>query len=175
MLFFIFYLGILYYFYFFYKQFSFRKLYKNFGRLVTFWLPVALTFMGLVLADRIKTFLVQDAFPGVRDGTVMIIYHNQLFPTIVYAIMMIIIKPVAEELFYRKALIRNDKSCLDTMTADEGLTANSISVIAWIHFGANWFHKFDIVSIKHRNVPMLFAMRLIREFRKVVNLTTILF
>ena len=99
-------MGILYYFYFFYKQFSFRKLYKNFGRVVTFWVPVALTFMGLLLADRIKTFLVQDAFPGVRDGTVMIIYHNQLFPTVVYATMMIVIKPVAEELFYRKALIR---------------------------------------------------------------------
>ena len=106
MLFFVFYLGILYYFYFFYKQFSFRKLYKNFGRVVTFWLPVAITFFGLFLADKIKTFLAQDVFPGVRDGTVQIIYHNELFPTLIYAIMMIIIKPVCEELFYRKALIR---------------------------------------------------------------------
>ena len=106
MLFFVFYMGILYYFYFFYKQFSFRKLYKNFGRVVTFWIPVALTFFGLFLADYIKTNLIPTWFPMTRDGTVQIIYHNELFPTFVYAIMMIIIKPVAEELFYRKALIR---------------------------------------------------------------------
>jgi membrane protease YdiL (CAAX protease family) len=42
----------------------------------------------------------------VKDGTVQIIYHNELFPTFIYAIMMIIIKPVAEELFFRKGIIR---------------------------------------------------------------------
>ncbi len=106
MLFFVFYLGILYYFYFFYKQFSFRKLYKNFKKVVAFWIPVVLTFFGLYLADYIKTNVIPGLFPLVKDGTVQIIYHNELFPTFIYAIMMIIIKPVAEELFFRKAIIR---------------------------------------------------------------------
>ncbi len=106
MLFFVFYLGILYYFYFFYKQFSFRKLYKNFKKVVAFWIPVVLTFFGLYLADFIKTNVIPSLFPLVKDGTVQIIYHNELFPTFIYAIMMIIIKPVAEELFFRKAIIR---------------------------------------------------------------------
>ncbi len=106
MLFFVFYLGILYYFYFFYKQFSFRKLYKNFKKVVAFWIPVVLTFIGLYLADYIKTNIIPNLFPLVKDGTVQIIYHNELFPTFIYAIMMIIIKPVAEELFFRKAIIR---------------------------------------------------------------------
>ncbi len=106
MLFFVFYLGILYYFYFFYKQFSFRKLYKNFKKVVAFWIPVVLTFFGLYLADYIKTNVIPSLFPLVKDGTVQIIYHNELFPTFIYAIMMIIIKPVAEELFFRKAIIR---------------------------------------------------------------------
>ncbi len=105
-LFFVFYLGILYYFYYFYKQFSFRKLYKNLRRVVTFWIPVALTFFGLYLANYIKVQVIPNVFTGVRDGTVQIIYHNELLPTIVYALMMIVLKPVAEELFYRKALIR---------------------------------------------------------------------
>ena len=105
-LFFVFYLGILYYFYYQYKQFSFRKLHKNFGRIVTFWIPVVLTFFGLYLADYIKTEFVPTLFPGVKDGTVQIIYHNELMPTLMYAIMMIVLKPVAEELFYRKAIIK---------------------------------------------------------------------
>ncbi|MBP3279812.1 MAG: hypothetical protein J6M44_12720, partial [Butyrivibrio sp.] len=66
-LFFAFYLGILYYFYYFYKQFSFRKLKKNFGRIVTFWIPVALTFAGLYIANYIKVQVIPYKFIGVRD------------------------------------------------------------------------------------------------------------
>ena len=105
-IYFVFYLGLYYYFYSFYKQFSFRKLKKNLKRVVSFWIPVALTFGGLVLANHIRLYVVPNLFLGVRDGTVQIIYHNELFPTILYAIMMIVLKPVAEELFFRKALIR---------------------------------------------------------------------
>ncbi len=105
-LFFVFYLGILYYFYYFYKQFSFRKFKKNLGRVVTFWIPVLLTFGGLYIANYIRTSVIPELFLGVRDGTVQIIYHNELLPTIMYAVMMIVLKPVAEELFFRKALIK---------------------------------------------------------------------
>ncbi len=105
-LFLIFYIGILFYFYTLYKQFSFRKLYKNLGRVVTFWIPVALTFFGLFLADKSRYLFFGKALARGRDGTVSILYHNELFPTLVYAIMMIILKPVAEELFFRKALIK---------------------------------------------------------------------
>ncbi|WP_185752658.1 CPBP family intramembrane glutamic endopeptidase [Butyrivibrio sp. AE2032] len=73
---------------------------------MAFWIPVVLTFFGLYLADFIKTNVIPSLFPLVKDGTVQIIYHNELFPTFIYAIMMIIIKPVAEELFFRKAIIR---------------------------------------------------------------------
>jgi membrane protease YdiL (CAAX protease family) len=73
---------------------------------VTFWIPVGITFMGLYLANYIRTTVIPSMFFGVRDGTVQIIYHNELLPTLMYAIMMIILKPVAEELFFRKALIK---------------------------------------------------------------------
>ena len=106
-LFFVFYLGLLYYFYFLYKQFSFRKLHKNFGRIVTFWIPVLLTFFGLYLANYIRLHAFPLLFDTTKDGTVAIIVRtSELFPTIVYAIMMIIMKPVAEELFFRKAMIK---------------------------------------------------------------------
>ena len=105
-LFFVFYLGILYYFYYFYKQFSFRRLHKNFGRIITFWIPVVLTFIGLYIADYLKTDVVPELFPTAKPGVVQIIYHNELLPTLMYAIMMIVLKPVAEELFFRKALIK---------------------------------------------------------------------
>ncbi len=105
-LFFVFYLGLIYYFYFFYKQFSFRKLYKNFRRIITFWIPVAITFLGLYLVNYIRTTVIPGLIIGGRDGTVQIIYHNELGPTLLYAVMMIILKPVAEELFFRKAIIK---------------------------------------------------------------------
>ncbi len=103
--FFVFYWGLLIYFYFVHKQFSFRKFGRNLGRLKTFWLPVALTFVGLLLTNDIKNKVLQPLFSTVADGTVSIITRNDILPTFFYAIMMIIMKPVAEELFYRKAII----------------------------------------------------------------------
>ena len=104
-LFFVFYLGLLIYFYYFHKQFSFRKFARNLTRINSFWLPVALTFVGLMLANDLKNKVIQPYFATVKDGTVSIITKNDLLPTFFYAIMMIIMKPVAEELFFRKAII----------------------------------------------------------------------
>ena len=105
-LYFVFYTGLLIYCYYFYKQFSFRKLAKNMTRFVKFWIPVAITFVGLLLANYIKNNVIQANFPLLKDGTVSIITHNDILPTVFYAIMMIIMKPVAEELFFRKAIIK---------------------------------------------------------------------
>ena len=107
-LFFGFYLGLLIYFYFIYKQFSFRKLYKNFGRPVTFWLPVLATFVGLLAANRLRMFLSSQFAMSIDEGAVSIIVHNDIMPTFFYALMMIVMKPVAEEFFFRKALISFD-------------------------------------------------------------------
>ncbi|MBQ9303258.1 CPBP family intramembrane glutamic endopeptidase [Butyrivibrio sp.] len=107
-LFFAFYFGLLTYFYFIYKQFSFRKLYKNFGRVLGFWVPVAITFIGLLLAGKLRMLISSQFSFHIDEGAVSIIVHNDLVPTFFYALMMIVIKPVAEELFFRKALIRFD-------------------------------------------------------------------
>ena len=104
-LFFIFYLGILIYFYYIHKQFSFRKFGRNLKRIKNFWIPVVITFIGLMIANDIKNKLIQPAFPLVKDGNVSMIISNDLVPTFFYALMMIIMKPVAEELFFRKAII----------------------------------------------------------------------
>ena len=99
-LFFVFYLGLLIYFYYFHKQFSFRKFARNLSRIKRFWIPVILTFAGLMLANDIKNRLIQPCF-----ATVSIITRNDILPTFFYALMMIVMKPVAEELFFRKAII----------------------------------------------------------------------
>lgn len=75
-------------------------------RFARFWLPVAVTFAGLYGANYIKNNLIQANFPLVKDGTVSIITHNDILPTVFYALMMIVMKPVAEELFFRKAIIK---------------------------------------------------------------------
>ena len=104
-LFFVFYAGLLLYYYYIHKQFSFRKFARNLTRVKRFWLPVALTFAGMLVANLIKNKLIIPNFTMVRDGTVSIITRNDIFPTMMYALMMIIMKPVAEELFFRKAII----------------------------------------------------------------------
>ncbi len=104
-LFFVFYAGLLIYYYYIHKQFSFRKFARNLTRIKRFWLPVAITFVGLLLANFIKNKLILLIFPLPHDGTVSIITRNDIFPTMMYALMMIIMKPVAEELFFRKAII----------------------------------------------------------------------
>jgi membrane protease YdiL (CAAX protease family) len=60
----------------------------------------------LYIADYLKTEVIPELFPMAKTGMVQIIYHNELLPTLMYAIMMIVLKPVAEELFFRKAIIK---------------------------------------------------------------------
>ena len=107
-LFFVFYLGLLLYFYFIHKQFSFRKLHSNFSKIKTFWIPVAITFAGLFAAEKLRLFMQTECSFVGSENVVNIYVENNLFPTLVYALMMIVMKPVAEELFFRKALISFD-------------------------------------------------------------------
>ena len=104
-LFFTFYLGLLIYYYYIHKQFSFRKFGRNLTRIRTFWLPVIGTFVGLMLCNDIKNKIIQPYFATVRDGYVSFSVSNDIVPTLFYALMMIVMKPVAEELFFRKAII----------------------------------------------------------------------
>ena len=107
-LFFVFYLGLLVYFYFIHKQFSFRKMRSHFGKIKEFWLPVLITFGGLFAAGKLREFITMTYSYDIDDHVVNIIVENDLIPTLVYAFMMIVMKPVAEEFFYRRALISFD-------------------------------------------------------------------
>ncbi len=104
-LFFVFYTGLLIYYYYIHKQFSFRKFARNLSRVKRFWIPVVITFVGLLLANDIKNKILQPYFSMIKDGTISIITKNDIIPTVMYALMMIVMKPVAEELFFRKAII----------------------------------------------------------------------
>ena len=92
-LFFVFYAGLLIYFYYFHKQFSFRKFARNLSRIKRFWVPVIITFIGLMLANDIKNKIIQPLFYTAKDGTISIITRNDILPTVMYAAMMIIMKP----------------------------------------------------------------------------------
>jgi membrane protease YdiL (CAAX protease family) len=58
-----------------------------------------------MLANDLKNKVLQPVFYSVKDGTISIITRNDILPTFFYALMMIVMKPVAEELFFRKAII----------------------------------------------------------------------
>ena len=107
-LFFIFYLGLLIYFYFIHKQFSFRKMRRHIVKIVDFCLTVARTSFGMIGAGKLKDYITMTFSYDIDDHVINIIVENDLVPTLVYAFMMIIMKPVAEEFFYRRALISFD-------------------------------------------------------------------
>jgi len=111
-LFFIFYLGLFIFFYFINKQFSFKKLYRSFREIKAFWLPVLLTVAGMLIVDYAKRMISTQLAYKFHENIVFIVVPNEFIPTFFYAFMMIALKPVAEELLYRRVIIRFDNKKL---------------------------------------------------------------
>ena len=103
--FFVFYIGLLVYFYFINKQFSFRELRSNFSDVKTFWIPVMITVAAMLLAYRFQQEIIVRMYNEYYDSIVHIPFRNELAPLLFNCLMCMVIKPVAEELFYRKAII----------------------------------------------------------------------
>ena len=90
--FFVFYVGLIVYFYFINKQFSFRELSSNFSEVKYFF----------------QEKIVVGMYSEYYDSIVHIPIRNELAPLLLKCLLFMVIKPVAEGLFYRKAIILFD-------------------------------------------------------------------
>lgn len=106
-IFFVFYLVLAVYFA---KDFSFKEYSANLRSVKKFWIPVVLTAVGAQLAYMVKMNFIQANFIGILDGTYGITWENSYIGELLYAITILFLLPVSEELFFRKALM-NFESC----------------------------------------------------------------
>lgn len=106
-IFFVFYMVLAVYFS---KDFSFKEYSGNFKSFKKFWIPVVLTAVGAQLAYIVKMNFIQANFIGVLDGTYGITWENSYIGELLYAITILFLLPISEELFFRKALM-NFESC----------------------------------------------------------------
>ena len=106
--FFVFYVGLVAYFYFINKQFSFRELRSNFNDVKAFWIPVTVTVAAMLLAYRLQELIIDSLYTEYYDSIVHIPIRNELAPLLFNCLMCMIIKPFAEGLFYRQAIILFD-------------------------------------------------------------------
>ncbi len=107
-IFFVFYLVLAVYFA---RDFSFKEYSRNFKSLKKFWIPVAFTIVGAQIAYMVKMNLIQANFIGILDGTYGITWENSYIGELLYAITILFLCPVSEELFFRKAIM-----CFDSAT-----------------------------------------------------------
>ncbi len=101
-LFFVFYLVLFVYFR---DYFSITEYRYNFKRIKEFWVPVAITVVAAFLANWAKVHLIQMHFIAL-DGTYSITWENSYLGEALYAITIMLLGPIASELFFRKAIMR---------------------------------------------------------------------
>ncbi len=123
-IFFVFYLVLVVYFS---KDFSIKEYSRNFRSLKRFWLPVALTVIGAQMAYMVKQHLIQANFVGVLDGTYGITWENSYIGELLYAVTILFLCPISEELFFRKALMIFDSATSAMITFVLGLLLCGLS------------------------------------------------
>ncbi len=105
-IFFVFYLVLTVYFA---KDFSFKDYFSNFKDVKKFWIPVAITMVGAVLAFLANKNLILPSFSDVlNDGTFDFTWENSYMGEFLRAVTILFMRPIAEELFFRKAVMDFD-------------------------------------------------------------------
>lgn len=147
-------LGIYFYFR---KDFSFKKwlLFLNSG--ITFWKQVALTmfFFGIAF---IFTNILENIFPYLNTGMINLRVDNGL-ELILFIGSTIILPPIVEEVFFRKNLtsFKNKKILILTMLLSMFLYALEHALVIWgIFLYMIWALPLSVAYIKTKNiyVPM---------------------
>ncbi|WP_035767323.1 CPBP family intramembrane glutamic endopeptidase [Butyrivibrio sp. NC2002] len=117
-LFMVFYLGICIYYY---KEFSFHRYFKNFNKVKTFWAPIVLAFAAVVILDVVKTTLLSNGLISIATDMYSITRKNTPLAEAMFGLTTILLQPIAEELFFRKAIIMFDSKRSTLITVIIGL------------------------------------------------------
>ncbi|MBX4258341.1 CPBP family intramembrane metalloprotease [Clostridium estertheticum] len=153
--------------------FNLKELKANITSGKKFWFPVALTVLFLILAF-IVSYVPKMFFPNLDEGMIGLERNNWL-TLILFAISTIIFPPLAEELFYRKAMISfQSKKILFISTIISMLLyalEHSLSLYG-ISMAMIWAIPFSISYIKTKNIyiPMTahFIVNLIMNGSSVI-------
>ncbi|MCR5674330.1 MAG: hypothetical protein K6G16_01335 [Lachnospiraceae bacterium] len=99
---FFFYLGLLVYYR---RDFSLKEFFLNFTKWKEFILPVMFTAAGAALARAVFSCVGTKLFPDSLNIVLPLAYSSNVFETILFALTVMLLKPVASELFFRKGWI----------------------------------------------------------------------
>ncbi|WP_243103828.1 CPBP family intramembrane glutamic endopeptidase [Clostridium sp. JN-1] len=149
---FLFYFGIIVYFL---KKgyFSLNELKKNLIAGKKFWIPVALTILCLILAFAVS-YLPKMFFPNLDEGMIGLKRDNWT-RLVLFAISTIIFPPLAEELFYRKAIINFQSKPILFLSTIIGMILyaleHSLSLYG-VLMTMIWSIPFSISYIKTKNI-----------------------
>lgn len=116
-LFLLFYLGICIYFY---KDFSFHRYFKCFNKFKKFWLPIVVTTAVGIIMTMIKMRLMGMGLIDLSDMYAMT-RRNTPVAEALFGITTIFFQPIAEELFFRKAIMEFDDKKTTILTFVLGL------------------------------------------------------
>ncbi|MDS0528495.1 CPBP family intramembrane metalloprotease [Clostridium sp. SHJSY1] len=154
---FLFYLGIIIYFIL-NGEFSFKELKYNINNGKKFWIPVFVTILFLILAFGVS-YLPEMFFHNLNEGMINL-RVNTWSGVLLFVVSTIIFPPLAEEMFYRKAIIsfKNKKTLYISTIISLFLFAveHSLSLYG-IFMVMIWGIPFSISFIKTKNmyVPMM--------------------
>jgi membrane protease YdiL (CAAX protease family) len=168
----LFYFGIACYFYLI-RDWRFSIWYRELKKGKVFWLPVFLTILGMVLMFSVGIG-IKHLFPDTNDG-MAVLGVNSWSTLIAFAFVTIILPPIAEEVFYRKAIITLDSKLILLIS-----TFVSISLYASIHSlmplgflqAFLWGIPFSICYIKTKNTYICMTAHLSCNF--VINGITVI-
>ncbi|MDP4146899.1 MAG: CPBP family intramembrane metalloprotease [Bacillota bacterium] len=132
---------------------SFKDLWSEWKRGKKFWIPVLVTTISIVAAFAIGS-LVSMLFPNVNDGIGVLKVVN--VPALVaFALTTIILPPIAEEAFYRKAIISFDNNISLLVTTVIGTllyaSEHSLKPLGFL-IAVIWALPFTISYIKTKNI-----------------------
>jgi len=139
-----------------------------------FWLPVLFTVLGMVAMFGFGSGIAV-LFPNADSG--MSVYSVNNWATLIaFAITTIILPPIAEEVFYRKAIIAFDSKIIIFISAIVSIIlfagAHSLVLLGFIQ-ACLWAIPFSIVYIKTRNVYIGMTAHFICNF--IFNGMTVIF
>ncbi|MBD7910594.1 CPBP family intramembrane metalloprotease [Clostridium sp. Sa3CVN1] len=140
------------------RYFSFEELKSNIISRKKFWMPVFVTILFLILAFGLS-YLPKMIFPNLNEGMINLRINNWS-GVVLFILSTIIFPPLAEEMFYRKAIINFESKKILYISTITSLFLFAIEhSLSWygIFMAMIWGIPFSISYIKTKNiyVPMM--------------------
>lgn len=151
----LFYTGIILWFH---RDFSFRRMRKCMQFMEMFWRPVIITVASVLLMNWLTTFMGNHLFKGIPDG-LFGVWTNGNLSLFLYSISTLILMPLAEELFYRRA-------ALFMYTPATLLLSMTLSAMLYsLQHAYGWVGILEYVLI---SIPLMLSYVLTRDIYVVI-------